>query len=42
MQFIETGQKRCNVNDSNLLDWALNIAGEMGIGDFQASESYNL
>jgi hypothetical protein len=36
-QCNETSQKRCNTNDSDLHDWALHIADEMGIGDIQAS-----
>jgi hypothetical protein len=40
--FIETKQKRCSINDSDLHDWALQITDEIGIGNFQTSASWIL
>jgi hypothetical protein len=36
-EFIEARKNKCSVNDSDLPDWAVNIANEMGISNFQAS-----
>jgi hypothetical protein len=36
-EFTEARKNKCSVDDSYLRDWAINIANEMGISNFQAS-----
>jgi hypothetical protein len=39
-ELIEAKQNKCSFNDSDLRDWAINIASEMGISNFQASGTW--
>lgn len=39
-EFIEARQNKCNIKDSDFRDWAINIAGEIGISNFQASGTW--
>ncbi len=42
VQFFEARKNKYSINDSDLRDWALHIADEMGINDFQASANWIL
>jgi hypothetical protein len=39
-EFTEARKNKSSVNDSDLRDWAINIANEMGICNFQASGTW--
>jgi hypothetical protein len=39
-EFIETRQNKCSVNESDLRYWAINIAGVMGISNFELSGTW--
>jgi hypothetical protein len=40
VEFTEARQNECSVNDSDFRDWAINIANEIGISNFQASGTW--
>jgi hypothetical protein len=37
-ELVQARLNKFNISDSSLRDWAVNIAGEIGFGDFQVND----